>query len=318
MAAKAVMQSSDFKSCWDSITQFFASEPGLKADVSSKMTDLWEVKNATLKAWMETSVYQGFDVKAFMLLMIRNRKAYATEEPNPITIDVKYDSAGTSKSFTFTNTESLMKDVCFLILIFLQRGSSWDKMEGKTNEGVISIMNVLKEKYKINTTKRAAGSSLDSAAVTLPRIAACFPIRILQFLEQGFGRIIIDPTVLTKAELPKWLQHPAAASAIPVNTPFAEIAALPIIVLGVWVLSDNVLHKKDGKFTPLVNILGYMEASRQTAAVPEQARINFLKAVGFMTEDSDGEDAVTTDCLDISVPEWVKLITGLRAADPGQ
>lgn len=132
-------QNSDFKTCWDSITQFFQSEQGLRADVSAKMKDLWEVKGATIQAWMEASTYQGFDVKEFMLLLIRNRKEYTEEGPNKETIEVTYDSAGTSKKFTFTSEESLMKGICFLILLFLQRGSSWDKMQGKTNEGVMSI-----------------------------------------------------------------------------------------------------------------------------------------------------------------------------------
>lgn len=210
-----------------------------------------------------------------------------------------------------------MRDVCFLILIFLQRGSSWDKMEGKTNEGVMRILNLLKEKYKINTTKRAAGSSLAPNVVTLPRIAACFPIRILKFLEQGFGRIIIDPELLSESDIPRWLQHPAAASAIPVTTTIPEIAALPLLVLGVCILSDDVLHKKDGKFTPLTNILGYLEASRQTAAVPHKARIEFLKAVGFLTEKKDGTIEVTKDCFTFDVDDWAKHILSFRPNDPG-
>lgn len=94
----------EFKACWDSITQFFASEEGLKDDVSTKMNVIWNVGEDKIKAWMEASVYQGFDVKSFMLLLIRNKKEYESESPNEEIINVSYDSAGASKDNSLIRT----------------------------------------------------------------------------------------------------------------------------------------------------------------------------------------------------------------------
>lgn len=91
--------------------------------------------------------------------------------------------------------------------------------------------------------------------MTVPRIAACFPVGILQFIEMGVGRIIIDEAELTADPILKWLLHPAAASVLPVKTSSARAARLIIVTFGVCVLTDNLLHKKDGKYTPFESIL---------------------------------------------------------------
>lgn len=98
----------------------------------------------------------------------------------------------------------------------------------------------MKTKYRINTQKRDAG------VVTVTRIAACFPVRILQFIEMGVGRIIIDKAELTAGPIPKWLLHPAAASVLPVKTSSARAARLIIVTFGMCVLTDNFCAKKTG------------------------------------------------------------------------
>lgn len=251
------------------------------------MKVMWEVDADVVKQWFESAVYQGFDVKAFLTRLIKFRKEYYEESPNDEKWDVSYDSGGQTKIFSYTSNKTFMKDMCFMILIFLQRGSSWDKISGKTNEGIVEILNHM----KANTQKRDAGASLSAEVVTVPRIAACFPVRILQFIEMGVGRIIIDKAQLTEDPIPKWLLHPAAASVLPVRTSSVLGARLIIITFGACVLTDNLLHKKDGKYTPFVSILAYLEAARQTNAVPEKARIEFLRAVKFFKKQAYDKNA---------------------------
>lgn len=210
-----------------------------------------------------------------------------------------------------------MKDMCFMILIFLQRGSSWDKISGKTNKGIVDILNHMKTKYRINTQKRDAGSSLAAEVVTVPRIAACFPVRILQFIEMGVGRIVIDKAELTSDPIPKWLLHPAAASVLPVKTTSARVARLIIITFGVCVLTDNLLHKKDGKYTPFVSILAYLEAARQTAAVPHKTCIEFLRAVKIYKKTANDKIVDGDNILDVDADLWREDILSLRPNDTG-
>lgn len=181
----------------------------------------------------------------------------------------------------------------------------------------MKILNHLKAKYKIDTQRRAAGSSMAGDVITVPRIAACFPVRLLQFIEMGVGRIIIDKTFLTADEIPRWLLHPAAASVLPVKTTSKLCAKLIVVTLGVCILTDDLLHRKDGKITPLTNILAYLEAARQTAAVPEEARIEFLKAVKMLKGKGPNKYEDGENMLDITVEPWVDTILSFRPDDPG-
>lgn len=273
------LKNNSFKTCWESISTFFLVDAAFRDDISDNMKNMWDMNADVVQQWFEAAAYQGFDVKAFLTLLIKFRKEYYEEDPAEEVWDVKYDSAGQTKRFSYTSKEPFMKDMCFMILIVLQRGSSWDKISDKTNPGTVQILNHMKAKYRINAQMREAGSSLSADMVTVPRIAACFPVRILQFIEMGVGRVIIDKAQLIDDHIPRWLLHPAAASVLPVRTSSKLGARLIIVTLGVCVLTDDLLHKKDGKFTPLYSILSYPEAARQTAAVPEKARIEFLRAV---------------------------------------
>lgn len=162
----------------------------------------------------------------------------------------------------------------------------------------------MKTKYRINTQKRDAGASLAAEVVTVPRVAACFPVRILQFIEMGVGRIIIDKAELTAGPIPKWLLHPAAASVLPVKTSSARAARLIIVTFGMCVLTDNLLHKKDGKYTPFVSILAYLEAARQTAAVPDKARSEFLRVVKIYKKAANDKNIDGDNMLDLDPEQW--------------
>lgn len=143
---------------------------------------------------------------------------------------------------------------------------------GQDHEGVVKIVKILKDKYDLDTTKRAASSSVAKDVVTLPRIAACFPIRVLQFLEMGVGRILVDHSALGDyPNIPRWMQHPAMASVIPAISSINTIRALRIYAYGICVLTDDILHRNDNKYTSLETIKTYMEASFNTPAVPDAA-----------------------------------------------
>lgn len=286
-------------------------------DIVSNMEDMWNVSEEVVKSWYDAAAYQGFDAKAFLLLLLKYKKEFEDEGKNPQEFKVEYDSGGTTSTFSYKSDETFMTDMCFIILIFLQRGSSWDKISGKTNKGIVSILNHLKTKYRINTHKREAGASLASDTVTVPRIAACFPVRILQFIEMGVGRIMIDKSELTNDDIPKWLLHPAAASVLPTKPAFDKTAKLIIVTFGVCVLTDNLLHRKDGKYTPLAQIIAYLEAARQTAAVPEKARAEFLKAVKFYTPIGGDKYREGKDMPSIDAELWQEAILSLRPDDTG-
>lgn len=95
---KMALKNSNFKSCWESISTFFASDAAFKEDISDNMTDMWDVNAETVKSWFDAAAYQSFDVKAFLTLLLKFRKEYYEEGPNKELWEVKYDSGGQTKS----------------------------------------------------------------------------------------------------------------------------------------------------------------------------------------------------------------------------
>lgn len=59
--AKMALKKSNFKSCWESISTFFASDAVFKEDISDNMTDMWDVNAETVKSWFDAAAYQSFD-----------------------------------------------------------------------------------------------------------------------------------------------------------------------------------------------------------------------------------------------------------------
>lgn len=75
------LKNNNFKSCWESISTFFATEGAFRDDITENMSDMWDVNADTVKQWFESAAYQGFDVKAFLTLLIKFRKEYYEESP---------------------------------------------------------------------------------------------------------------------------------------------------------------------------------------------------------------------------------------------
>lgn len=309
----------EFKATWSHIMTFFGSEEALREDVVGGAADMWGAEEEVLKDWSDACAYEGFNVKEFMILLVQKRNNWLASRQRKEDTVVKYSAGGKEKTFKYNSHESLMKDLCFLILVFLQRGSSWDKIVNKTNDGVVKIMKLMKEKYDIDTSKRAASSSVGKDVVTLPRIAACFPIRILQFLEMGVGRVLVDVSVLGDYNIPTWMQHPAMASVVPIQAAASSIRALRIFAFGVCVLTDDVLHRNDGKYTKLETIKTYMDASYNTPAVPDGARKSFLEAVGFYVRTgtkSTPKLSASELIPNLKVDDLINRILALRPNDP--
>lgn len=89
--------------------------------------------------------------------------------------------------------------------MFITRGSAYDKIMRKSSEVMkrcYEKVQIMKAKY--NTTKRAAGLTLDFKTITIPRIADSFPYLTVGLFNKGFGRTIFDPnTIFPDVEFPR-------------------------------------------------------------------------------------------------------------------
>lgn len=165
-----------------SIVEYFQADSDIKKELSE--ADIAELVNYDSEWFKKVRCaleYQGFDPRVILAQMIRNRKSYEAQAPS----ESKWDMTNVGDDLSwkdsslaihkFTNKESLVKDVNFLITVFLSRNNHIDKILKKSRGGVEEILNMLKEKYSINDEVNTSGTTLGSRTVTLPRIAGVFP-----------------------------------------------------------------------------------------------------------------------------------------------
>lgn len=78
----------------------------------------------------------------------------------------------------YSNHESLIDDITFLILIFLNRSAVTNKIANKSSKDFAIVLRMLIAKYSIRSNKddrrRRATAIGTPEIVTLPRVAACF------------------------------------------------------------------------------------------------------------------------------------------------
>lgn len=102
-----------------------------------------------------------------------------------------------------------------------------------------SCMRIMKTKYNINTTKRAAELTLDFKTITTPRIVGSFPYLTVGLFHRGFGRTIFDPsTMFTEVELPRAILSLMMSSMLPQGQD-----SLIALLLCFAVKTDDILHQ---------------------------------------------------------------------------
>ncbi|KAI4476040.1 hypothetical protein M0802_014945 [Mischocyttarus mexicanus] len=185
------------------------------------------------------------------------------------------------------NSERMVEawDMQFLILIFINRGAVTSKILKKAQEDFVKCFKHLANKYGINTTedrRRLRSTSLGPNVVTLPRIAACFPILTCSLFNSGYGRIIASKAMYT-GDIPEAFFSPMFPSVVSRSVQDGASNLHPQLVL--WAkLIDNVIHQRD-KPTPLDQIWTYYLASfNSSVVIPEERHALSIK-FGVVLDD---------------------------------
>lgn len=179
-----------FGTSWTEITAALGANEGLEF-LQLEVADLSMLSAETLAGWSEAVLYQGFDVVRTIRLMKKRYDEYTRDHAGDATIEVTFpynDKDGSPKTFKYTNKERILKDVALILFLFSNRGASWDKIKNKSREEFQRIMDFLKEKYDINTDVRPAGVSLKADEIIVSRIAACFPLKVVEFFHAGLAK----------------------------------------------------------------------------------------------------------------------------------
>jgi len=225
-----------------------------------------------LKALTEVTRYQGFNPREIIKILLDCHEAVQQEVAADASaiekVEAQVKIGGETKDFLFTSNMPFHSDMQFICLMFITRGAAFDKILKKSSDAMQTCMNLMKIKYNINTMKRKPGQALDGKTVTIPRIAASFPGITVGLFVQGYGRSIVDPSVIfPEMEVPRAIFAPMVSSVIP-RSPQAPLAVL----LAIAVKTDDILHQVEAK-TALNALLQYLLASYNSTAVTELVKI---------------------------------------------
>lgn len=258
-------------SYWDTILDW------LKADTEiSGWLNEGEIQALTKEDLNELTLWaeaEGFDIKRVLKVMRANYQTYIA----PVTryeIEVKMTMGNEERTFKYSTHEPMLKDVTFLIFIFASRGTVWTKVQEKIMPELRTIVDWLITKYSIDVTNRAPGTVLGPDVITIARVASCFPSKMCDFYDGGFGKLLCgfsDLCVLDHEGISPAILCNHFASMIPAAWVKATLGVHCVLFL-THVVTDNVLYKKDKNMTGLEDILTYYLVAFNSAGSPEAAR----------------------------------------------
>jgi hypothetical protein len=228
--------------------------------------------------------YIGFDPSVILRKVIRShRESMNTPKQTFVLI---FEANGVSQEWVYSNHEGFIKDMTFLLIIFLQRGAVVAKISKKSSRDFQAVLRMLISKYNIRandeTDRRRRTEALGPEIITLPRLAACFCQLTVTLFHFGYGRTIANFTEFGNA--PPAMFSPMFPSVVRKTYIRNNIKynIHPQLVL-IAILVDNVLHIRD-KPTPLELIWTYYLASYQSSVMLDNARIDQCDIYGVTVE----------------------------------
>lgn len=242
--------------------------------VGSVIVDLSDDNKEKMAKMVSACRYQGFDPSVILKKIVRSWRQGGAQNEQVFTMQVETREG--TENFRYTNKESLLDDMTFLILIFLNRGAVIDKIGKKSARDFQAVLRMLVAKYEIRHNeevgRRRRAEALAPEVVTLPRISACFAQLTTVLFHEGFGRTIAN----LQADLPNTpnaIFSPMFPSVVRkgeiINGTMSNIH--PQLVL-IAILNDNVLHSRD-RVTPLDQIWTYYLAAHNSNVLVDDARI---------------------------------------------
>lgn len=264
---------------------------------------------------LECAKYEGFNPILLITMMNNSRKARAraisTSERALQRLTLSVSIEDRTESLEYTDNEALSTDVKLLCMIFATRGFSFAKIAAKSNKEFSQLMNLIKEKYNLNTSKRATGETLPASAITIPRIAASFPAMTTAFYHSRQARLLVQPEVV----FPDFLMPPALFSPlIPACTPrsLKDNGACTNIhpqVLLIAVSVNDIINPLT-KRTPLQQMWQFYLASFQSQMVPEDVRKSYFSKWGML------ENNAFLSEIRGAREHSIRMLSTLRATDP--
>lgn len=297
---------------WKEIIGYYASSLELKTWLESdEGLTLETISEEFTEIIVNAFGYQGFNPLKIMTLIHKNYTR-SMQTGSRLEYKIKYQTEGVDNEFKYSNKESLTRDIQLIVLVFAQRGSVWKKISLKSNDGVNDIMEMLKEKLGFDEDLHDAGTALGPDVITIPRLIGCFPTLLCNAYHLGAGKLIfaisevgLDPS------LSRALATSHFAACIPPTWIDLQLNAHLYFFL-VCIKIDDVLHKKEQKYTTLEQMLAYYKATYNSPAFPIRSRANFCKSIKVSNTAGTKFNTKLTP----AIVEAEARIRALRPSDP--
>lgn len=278
------------RALWGAIFDFIKTDGDLAQWLSEDEEEVFLNNDpGVFDIWKTALMYQGFDPLHILKLMrVRSTAYMAAQQPATQTIELTV--GGAPKNFTYSSHESMARDCVFLCFLFSMRGSTWEKFQTKSIPAIQEITGWLEAKYDLETEPQAAGTSLPPDVVTIPRIAACLPLKMCELQDLNIGKKLCTFEQVGLGNVPG-LTGGILSGYFPCMLPIELCVgdAIPhIFTFLVNVCIDNVLHKKTRSFTDLDDLFQYYAAAFRTPAVPAPSRKRYSLKAGYLNATGDG------------------------------
>lgn len=300
---------------WQDIIEYLKTDSEVKAWLESdnEATDLEGPNADDVNSWTEFFTYRGFNVLRILKLLKNHYDAYTTSATTPdLTFSYNVMVNGSLVARVYTNKEKLHRDVQFLITLFALRGNNIEKITKKSHHELSDILEMLKEKLVLDFDVHASNESLDDKTITIPRLCACFPTITCNLYHAGVAKYLVSleqmklPLTVSKAVLTPYFAACIPSSFVDLTNNVHLLFFIPHIIV------DNVIHKKDKRFTDLPDILAYYKAAYESPATPLKSREKYM--IKITLASADGKSFNTTITTAVGTAE--DIIRDLRPTDP--
>ena len=236
---------------------------------------VWD-EAAFLRLRQDITEFESFDPMFIRESMLTAHKVMRDKveagEIGLISIPIVTTIGTTKKTLLFTNNLTIAEDRQILCSFFV-KGGFQKVMNSSTNMG--RVLRVLRGKYNIvPAPRKPVYFPLKADAITLPRIAAAFPVVTVHAFHHGLRKVLVQPSQIVgrDVEWPRAFLCCMMAYLVPeiINKPVAQLLAVA------------VANDRD---TKLIHLLRDLKASLQSTVVPNEIRLIWCRRWGLMVEE---------------------------------
>lgn len=270
-------------------------------DTDDEATNLATLSTATLKDFAAILTYKGFNTddkkinisthkkinfKRIVRIIFTAHNSWMTT--NATVADVfkmTYTAPdGTTHTIEHPKRASLARDIHFIILLFM-KGSSLEKFWSQSRVEIQRILEHLKVKLKLDTTKRNPECA---DTVTVARIVSCFPMVACKVFHNGEGK---TPVSRAQIGLDTTISRSVVCPYFPsiIFKDWVDVTNnINLLFFLVQVLNDDLLHEADKHYTTLSEMFDNYKASYNSPTTLAKSKKSFAQKVAITNVAADG------------------------------